>query len=100
MIEGALFLTEADLADVAALARRILTEEGYDPSSDEEPALGMVERAIAWGRRLELYKPGQRICRVCGCTEHNACVDEVGQACAWGGPDLCTACAPFVEGGV
>ncbi len=98
MIEGALFLTEAELDDVGALARRILTEEGYDPSSDEEPALRMVERAIAWGRRLELYKPGQRTCRICGCTEHNACVDVEDQPCGWAGPNVCTACAPFVEG--
>jgi hypothetical protein len=35
-------------------------------------------------------------CRICGCTESDACVTRTG-ACAWAEPDLCTACAaaPF-----
>jgi hypothetical protein len=34
-----------------------------------------------------------RRCRVCGCTDCAPCIDELGQACAWVGPDLCSACA-------
>jgi hypothetical protein len=33
------------------------------------------------------------ICRECGCTENDACVDDAGRACSWAEPDLCTACA-------
>ncbi|MCC6490693.1 MAG: ParB/RepB/Spo0J family partition protein [Candidatus Hydrogenedentes bacterium] len=38
-------------------------------------------------------KPG--MCRVCGCTEGNACLDEYGDACAWADKTrtLCTHCA-------
>lgn len=36
---------------------------------------------------------GERACRVCGCTENNACWPP----CWWTGPDLCSACpAPAV----
>jgi hypothetical protein len=34
-----------------------------------------------------------RACRVCGCTELDACVDEIGRACYWVGLDLCSGCA-------
>jgi len=32
-----------------------------------------------------------RTCRVCGCTQARACVDERGP-CWWAGPDLCSHC--------
>lgn len=42
-----------------------------------------------------------RACRLCGCTETNACVDEFGAACWWvpdhEGGDLCSACQPAAE---
>lgn len=33
-------------------------------------------------------------CRVCGCTEHNACRMEDDGPCWWVEDDLCSACAP------
>ena len=35
---------------------------------------------------------GPRACRVCGCTEWQACVDLFGDPCHWAAPDLCSAC--------
>lgn len=32
-----------------------------------------------------------RMCRVCGCTQLNACLTRLGP-CHWVGPDLCSAC--------
>jgi hypothetical protein len=32
-----------------------------------------------------------RRCRVCGCTDNNACL-TLGQPCRWFEPDLCSAC--------
>ncbi len=32
-------------------------------------------------------------CRVCGCTDHRACLDDYGHACHWVEPDLCSVCA-------
>lgn len=36
---------------------------------------------------------GIRACRVCGCTDHDACVDPAtGIACHWVEDDLCSSC--------
>ena len=35
-------------------------------------------------------------CRVCGCTDFDACIDAGGEPCGWAEPDLCTGCAPLV----
>lgn len=32
-------------------------------------------------------------CRVCGCTEYNACVDTKGRSCYWVADALCSHCA-------
>lgn len=39
-------------------------------------------------------------CRLCGCTDDNACVDLLGQPCHWVEPNICSACAPVLAGGV
>lgn len=36
------------------------------------------------------------VCKLCGCTEDNACVTETGP-CHWVTEDLCSACADLVE---
>lgn len=37
-----------------------------------------------------------RACRVCGCTQNNACV-IAGVPCHWVEPNLCSACAPGIN---
>ncbi|OJY68679.1 MAG: hypothetical protein BGP16_05435 [Sphingobium sp. 66-54] len=46
------------------------------------------------GEALGIEAP--RLCRVCACSDLDACVDEHGEGCAWAGADLCTACVPGV----
>ena len=36
----------------------------------------------------------RQVCRLCGCTESNACYDEFRGACSWIDSDLCTHCSP------
>lgn len=37
----------------------------------------------------------ERVCRVCGCTQSNACVNlRTGLTCSWYSEDLCSACRP------
>jgi hypothetical protein len=38
-----------------------------------------------------------RECRVCGCSELDACVDEAGGTCYWVEADLCSACTSMPE---
>jgi hypothetical protein len=45
------------------------------------------------GAAQDPAQPVPPICRKCGCTWHDACRTP-GGACAWAGPDLCTACPP------
>lgn len=37
------------------------------------------------------------ICRVCGCSQNDACGGELTPACGWDAPALCTACAGEVR---
>jgi hypothetical protein len=37
---------------------------------------------------------GRRRCRVCGCTDHDACT-VLDVPCCWVGEELCSACAPL-----
>jgi hypothetical protein len=34
------------------------------------------------------------VCRECGCTDDDACLDEDGGPCSWVEANLCSACAP------
>ena len=48
----------------------------------------------AWIQPDVKTRTGRR-CRVCGCSERNACVNTVtGLTCSWVQYDLCSACAP------
>ncbi len=37
-------------------------------------------------------------CRVCGCTEFDACITEGMVPCHWVEPDLCSACVDKEDG--
>lgn len=53
-------------------------------------------------KRKQKYKPsfakatgGKRgVCRVCGCSHYNPCINKFGQTCGWtdGTQTLCTFC--------
>lgn len=47
---------------------------------------------IASGDDPGVERASHRACRVCGCTEHSACVDENKGNCWWVAPDLCSHC--------
>lgn len=39
----------------------------------------------------------ERTCRLCGCTEGDACCDDERGACSWAGPDVCSHCAGSIN---
>lgn len=64
---------------------------------------GMSEGACPRSRRRARNREGNmmaRTCRVCGCTEDNACVDDGLTPCHWVAEDLCSECVdvPYSEG--
>lgn len=67
------------LARVTAISRTMLTDGVSE--AQQEAALAAAEQVLA---EFEF-----RYCRVCGCSEHDAC--EGG--CSWAGADLCSECA-------
>lgn len=44
----------------------------------------------SWGEWI-VPDEGMPFCRVCGCTQHNACETDMG-GCYWAEPDLCSEC--------
>lgn len=74
-------------------------------SEDEELQHRINDIADSWERTIPqtlrvllraglAYEHGHDVCRICGCTEHDACLDpETDQPCSWAGDDLCSACA-------
>lgn len=36
-------------------------------------------------------------CRICGCTDFNACINGIGGPCHWIEPDLCSACTSVLS---
>ena len=51
--------------------------------------LTVLERLVAIHAGADLRAP--RLCRICACSEHDACLDGQG-GCSWVEQDLCTAC--------
>ena len=86
--------------DALALGRRLVADFGIADGALMVPhadVAGLVAIARGYGEQLAMADINQdRHCRVCGCSQFNACRPE---PCAWAGSDLCTACAPYVEGG-
>lgn len=35
---------------------------------------------------------GGPVCRMCGCTDNNACIGRDGEPCHWVTPTLCSVC--------
>lgn len=95
-IENAQALAKA-LIDAAVAGYEV----GLDGDTEREPMIGVlvfVPQSIATLIRSREAHRGlgtllpERFCRVCGCTESNAC--EGG--CYWVEPDLCSRCLPRV----
>jgi hypothetical protein len=99
MFGGTHDFTKEEWLDMHVLVRRLMVEHGYNPDDPEQRIVQPLVNALAFGRRLErAIAAGVRTCRVCGCTEHDACFEAglVGdkRGCAWAGPNVCTVCLP------
>lgn len=83
-----------------ALAGRLIADTGVSAGALMVPRaelLLVVSEARMRGALIALAEAcGERFCRVCGCTELATC--RAGDPCWWVGPDLCSACEPFIGG--
>jgi len=91
-----------------ALACRILGDELFCPSAlfnivwveceGETEQCGDRDVWKFWQKYINETVASERVCRVCGCTENNACVDANHCTCSWTVEDLCSSCAPETKG--
>lgn len=91
-----------NLQKAFALACRILEDTMDCPAADcgyawpecygERDECGAVDRWECWQRYLLERAENEAVCRVCGCTQDNACKG----GCSWIEPDLCSSCAESV----
>ena len=68
------------------LAGRTLAGYFYLPGQDDDESERV--RTIRWYDKLMEQAGNETVCRVCGCTEENAC----GDGCYWVEPGLCSSC--------
>ena len=64
-----------------------------------QAAQAAADREIdQWRRGRQAERNQRRKCRICGCTNFNACVEVgTGLPCYWIQEDLCSACASPAE---
>jgi hypothetical protein len=84
------------------IAQKLLYVKGYLRYSiipvSEKLARGVSEQCqpepVHHWEMPQLRQARVQRCRVCGCTEENACIDpDTGEPCYWVEPDLCSVCA-------
>lgn len=71
--------------------RWVDTRSGKKMPLDPDPSpRGNV--VLGWDGRARVYLKTERQCRVCGCTERDACPGPVAQGCSWVAHDRCSSC--------
>ena len=88
-------------ADIKAMFKEVSKRKGFtepkswaglktDGTPKKEKPNKKADKKKAAAKKDE---PEKRICRICGCTDYNACLDkETGVACHWVEDDLCSNC--------
>ena len=85
-----------DYPERRALAARLIAEQGVSEAAlmvGRADLDRIVAKAVTHGGIIAVAEVlGERSCRVCGCTQLAACHPP----CWWAGPDLCSACEPYL----
>lgn len=62
---------------------------GCPPECDKDPVKCKSNKPwLCWQKYIARKAAEEAVCRVCGCTQHNACPER----CHWVEEDLCSAC--------
>lgn len=93
-----------DIRKAFVLACRFISDNFDCPAADadadfpecsgELDECGNVDRWKCWQRHFLDHVKSEQVCRVCGCTENNACQPY---GCSWVEEDLCSACVEKKE---
>ncbi|MCW5727230.1 GNAT family N-acetyltransferase [Parvibaculum sp.] len=91
---GRALLAEVERQSAGSGFKHLLFGTGFDNRAMRElvesAARGITPAFVEY--RIDLPAPEQRRCRVCGCTQLNACMTGAGP-CGWVEADLCSGCA-------
>lgn len=78
-----------------------LIEADVQPYSPDFPAAlkAIIDLDLEVVERLEAIRDGlpakpPQLCRICACSEYDACRPRRGGPCGWAEVDLCTSCTP------
>ena len=80
---------------VAYALLRLWETDGVVGEADDVLRLSALYRLDVAVYRQLAEEPADRhptICAGCGCTQHDACLDDHGVGCHWVAPDLCSGC--------
>lgn len=69
-------------------------ELDWPECNSENEQCGDREQYECWQKYFKEIVAGERVCKVCGCTNDNACKG----GCSWVTADLCSHCADKKEG--
>ena len=88
------------LADGTGLCPQNIFETGWEECDGEADECGDRDMWKCWQKFINETVESERVCRVCGCSENNACIgrDDAQDCCSWIEEDLCSACATDPEG--
>ena len=88
------------LADGSGLCPQNIFETGWEECDGEADECGDRDMWKCWQKFINETVEVERVCRVCGCTENNACFgrDDAQECCSWIEEDLCSACGTDPEG--
>jgi len=70
-------------------------QERFPGCNGKTKACRDIEEWNCWQRHFLYIADNEQVCRVCGCTEDNACPG----GCSWVEPDLCSRCVESEEAG-
>lgn len=86
-------LTAEPAKDLERLAARLIQDVHAPILPGSAELKQLVGRAWLMGAQHAANElAGVRSCRVCGCTDDDACQDGAGRACCWVAPNLCSHC--------
>lgn len=89
------------LADTTGICPQNVFETGWGECEGEAEQCGDRDMWKCWQKFINETIADERVCRVCGCTENNACTgkgDNEHICCYWIEEDLCSACATETKG--
>lgn len=77
------------LADINGCPRMFIENAKIPDCENDEDHCDSFEQWLCWQKHIKQVVESEQVCRVCGCTEKNACQPY---GCSWVKEDLCSAC--------